>query len=57
MHPLVKQYCSEINETDNLSAKEKKYLVMLLTKVYQENIKQTEYMPIVFTRQREARRL
>jgi hypothetical protein len=46
MHPLVEQYCSEIYETDNLSVQERMHLVMLLTKVYQENIKQTEYMPI-----------
>jgi len=39
MHPLVKQYCSEIYETGDLSANEKKYLGMLLTQVNPEKYK------------------
>jgi len=40
MHPLVKQYCSEIYETGGLSAREKKYLSMLLSRVYPEKYKE-----------------
>lgn len=39
IHSLVKQYCSEIYETKNLLAQEKKYLGMLLSKVYPEKYK------------------
>lgn len=38
-HTLVKQYCSEIYETEKLSVHEKKYLGMLLSKVYPEKYK------------------
>ena len=40
VHSLVKQYCSEIYQTGNLSAREKKYLGMLLSKVYPEKYKE-----------------
>jgi len=36
VHPVVKKYCSELYESSELSAKEKKYLGMLLTQVYPE---------------------
>jgi hypothetical protein len=36
VHPVVKNYCSELYESSELSTKEKKYLGMLLTRVYPE---------------------
>jgi hypothetical protein len=36
VHPAIKKYCSELYESSELSAKEKKYLGMLLTQVYPE---------------------